>query len=404
MSSPAAVHAHRAGGAAILALSVASVTMFMIPYSTQAIIPAIGRGLAVGPAVTGLTITVVVVGIGVGAWLTGPLSDRIGRRRVMFASCALLAIPTALIAFVPGIVELLLLRALQGLLIPGLLTVATAYIYEAFPHHRVPTVVGIYTSSLVLGGLLGREIPAFAIDALGWRGSLAVLAVPVLISAALIRLLLPEAPPPPRARSPLRAVRAHLANTPLLLNAFAAGTTFFGYVGLFSVLAYRLESSVFGMSPTQVGAFYVIWLVGALAPFALRIASRLGPRRVLPVFPIIAAVGLALATPASLPLMVIGMTLLAGSLFFMVGVAQLLVPLLTARDRGSAMSLHLTIYYLLGSLGPFALGAAWGAWGWTGAVILAFGSLAVALLLTVALRRAALRGESPEAETTPLLS
>ena len=69
-------------------------------------------------------------------------------------------IPTALIAFVPGIVELLVLRTLQGLLIPGLLTVATAYIYEAFPARRVPTVVGVYTSALVLGGFLGRTIPA----------------------------------------------------------------------------------------------------------------------------------------------------------------------------------------------------------------------------------------------------
>ena len=101
--------------------------MFAIPYSTQAILPEVGSDLDVGPAVTGLTITVLVVGIAVGAWLMGPLSDRIGRRRVMFGSCALLAVPTVLIIFVQGIVELLVLRSLQGLLLPGLLTVATAY-------------------------------------------------------------------------------------------------------------------------------------------------------------------------------------------------------------------------------------------------------------------------------------
>ena len=389
----------RAGAAAIAALSIASATMFMIPYSTQAIIPAIGRGLDVGPAVTGLTITVVVVGIGVGAWLMGPLSDRIGRRAVMAGSCALLVVPTALIAFVPGIWTLLALRGLQGLLLPGLLTVATAYIYEAFPSRRVPTVVGVYTSALVLGGFLGRTIPALLVDPLGWRDALAVLAVPVLVSAVLIRLLLPEAPPPPKARSPLRALRAHVANTPILLNALAAGTTFFAFVGLFSVLAYRLESSVFGLDATQVGAFYIVWLVGALAPFAVALAGRLGPRRVLPVFPVVAALGLAVACGPSLPLMVVGMMVLAGSLFFMVGVAQLLVPQLTLRDRGSAMSLHLTIYYLIGSAGPFAMGWAWSAWGWTGAVALAFAALAVALGLTALLRRSA-----PEAETGPMLS
>lgn len=404
MSDPATATPLRAGGGAIVALSIAAATMFAIPYSTQAIVPEVGRDLGVGPAVTGLTITVVVVGIAVGAWLMGPLSDRIGRRGVMFGSCALLAVPTVLIVFVQGIVELLVLRSLQGLLLPGLLTVATAYVYEAFPAHRVPTVVGIYTSALVLGGFLGRTIPALLVSELGWRASLAVLAIPMLLSAVLIRMLLPVAPPPPKARSPLRALRAHINNTPLLLNALAAGCTFFAFVGLFSVIAYRLESSVFGLSDRQVGAFYIVWLVGALAPLAVRWAGRLGPRIVLPIFPLIGVVGLALGSLPNLVAVIVGLAILAGGLFSMVGVAQLLVPQLTLRDRGSAMSLHLTIYYLLGSLGPFVLGAAWSTAGWTGAALLALLALMAAFVLTLLLRRSAPSVDVSQADPEPVLS
>lgn len=404
MSDLATATPLRAGGGAIVALSIAAATMFAIPYSTQAIVPEVGRDLGVGPAVTGLTITVVVVGIAVGAWLMGPLSDRIGRRRVMFGSCALLAVPTVLIVFVQGIVELLVLRSLQGLLLPGLLTVATAYVYEAFPAHRVPTVVGIYTSALVLGGFLGRTIPALLVSELGWRASLAVLAIPMLFSAVLIRMLLPVAPPPPKARSPLRALRAHINNTPLLLNALAAGCTFFAFVGLFSVIAYRLESSVFGLSDRQVGAFYIVWLVGALAPLAVRWAGRLGPRIVLPIFPLIGVVGLALGSLPNLVAVIVGLAILAGGLFSMVGVAQLLVPQLTLRDRGSAMSLHLTIYYLLGSLGPFVLGAAWSTAGWTGAALLALLALMAAFVLTLLLRRSAPSVDVSQADPEPVLS
>ncbi len=394
----------RTGSGAIVALSIAAATMFAIPYSTQAIVPEVGRDLGMGPAVTGLTITDVVVGIAVGAWLMGPLSDRIGRRRVMLGSCALLAVPTVLIIFVQGIVELLVLRSLQGLLLPGLLTVATAYVYEAFPAHRVPTVVGIYTSALVLGGFLGRTIPALLVTELGWRMSLAVLAIPMLLSAVLIRILLPVAPPPPKARSPLRALRAHIRNTPLLLNALAAGCTFFAFVGLFSVIAYRLESSVFGLSHRQVGAFYMVWLVGALAPLAVRWAGRLGPRTVLPIFPLIGVLGLALGSLPNLFAVIVGLAILAGGLFSMVGVAQLLVPQLTLRDRGSAMSLHLTIYYLLGSLGPFMLGAAWSTAGWTGAALLALLALMAAFVLTLLLRQSAPSEHVSQAEPEPVLS
>ncbi|PHX80680.1 MAG: hypothetical protein CK540_06625 [Thermoleophilia bacterium] len=404
MSDPATATPLRVGAGAIVALSIAAATMFAIPYSTQAIVPEVGRDLGVGPAVTGLTITVVVVGIALGAWLMGPLSDRIGRRRVMLGSCALLVIPTMLIIFVQGIVELLVLRSLQGLLLPGLLTVATAYVYEAFPADRVATVVGIYTSALVLGGFLGRTIPSLLVAEFGWRASLAALAIPMLLSAVLIRALLPVAPPPPKARSPLRAVRAHIRNTPLLLNALAAGCTFFAFVGLFSVIAYRLESSVFGLSQRQVGAFYIVWLVGALAPFAVRWAGRLGPRTVLPIFPLIGGLGLALGSLPNLIAVIVGLAILAGGLFSMVGVAQLLVPQLTLRDRGSAMSLHLTIYYVLGSLGPFMLGAAWSTAGWTGAALLALLALATAFVLTLLLRRSVATGDVSQAGSEPVLS
>jgi YNFM family putative membrane transporter len=378
--------------------------MFMIPYSTQAIIPEIGRGLGVGPAVTGLTITVVVIGIAVGAWIMGPLADRVGRRAVMVWSCAALVVPTAAIVLVQDTAQLLALRLAQGLLLPGLLTVAAVYIYEVFPPERVPTVVGFYTSGLVLGGFLGRTLPAALVDQLGWRGSLAALALPVAASAVLVRLLLPEAPPPPRARTPLGALRAHLGNRALLLNAFAAGATFFAFVGLFSVLAYRLESPAFGLSQSQVGVVYVVWLVGALLPVATRFAGRLGPRRVLPVFPVVAVLGLGLASLASLVAVVLGLMVIAGSLFFMVGIAQLLVPQLTDRDRASAMSLHLTIYYLIGALGPFALGAAWGAAGWEGAVALGVAALAAAFALALLLRRTAAPAGASEGGSDPLLS
>ncbi|MFM7692931.1 MAG: MFS transporter [Actinomycetota bacterium] len=394
----------RAGSGAVLAIAVAAAAMFCIPYSTQAIVPEIGADLGAGPAATGLTITVVVVGIALGAWIMGPLSDRIGRRAVMLGSCALLAVPTALIAIDGGLVELLALRAVQGLLLPGLLTVATAYVYEAFPAARVPTVVGLYTSALVLGGFIGRTVPALLVDDIGWRWSLASLALPLLASAALLALLLPAAPPPPRARSPLRAVRAHLGNAPILLNGLAAGCTFFAFVGLYSVVAYRLEGPEFGLSAAQVGAFYVVWLVGALTPLAVRLAGRVGPRAILPVFPLIGLAGLAVGSVGWLPAVVVGLAVLAGGLFAMVGVAQLLVPQLTLRDRGSAMSVHLTIYYLLGSLGPFVLGAAWSAAGWAGAALLAALALAVALVLTLLLRRSAPAPDAQKPAPDPVLS
>jgi len=136
----------------------------------------------------------------------------------------------------------------------------------------------------------------------------------------------------------------------------------------------------------------------------VRLAGRVGPRAVLPVFPVVGLVGLAVGSAGWLPAVVVGLAVLAGGLFAMVGVAQLLVPQLTLRDRGSAMSVHLTIYYLLGSLGPFVLGAAWSAAGWAGAALLAALALAVALVLTLLLRRSAPARIAQTPEADPVLS
>ena len=119
-------------------------------------------------AVAGLTISVVVLGVAIGGWLLGPLSDRVGRKRVMVGSGLALIVPTALLAVAPDIQTVLLLRLAQGLCMPGLLSVAVPYLHERFPPSRVGFATGLYTTALVAGGLLGRVVPAAFAD--GWAG------------------------------------------------------------------------------------------------------------------------------------------------------------------------------------------------------------------------------------------
>ena len=114
------------------ALLLGASSMFATMYSTQAILPEISSDFDVSAAVAGLTVSVVVLAVALGGWVHGPLSDRIGRRRVMVASAGLLVFPTALLGLSAGIVMLIALRIVQGLLMPGLLVVAVPYITERF--------------------------------------------------------------------------------------------------------------------------------------------------------------------------------------------------------------------------------------------------------------------------------
>ena len=111
--------------------------------------------------------TVVVLAVALGGWVHGPLSDRVGRRHVMVTSAALLVVPTALLGLAPGMEMLLALRFVQGALMPGLLVVAVPYVTERFHGPAQGRAMGAYTSSLVLGGFVGRVGTAVLA---GWTG------------------------------------------------------------------------------------------------------------------------------------------------------------------------------------------------------------------------------------------
>jgi MFS family permease len=151
--------------------------MFAVMYSTQAILPQLGRAFAVGPAEAGLTVSVVVLALACGAWAWGPFSDRYGRRRSIVLASSLLVVPTIGAALAPTFALLLVFRACQGLCMPGLLTAGVPYVTEVFAPRLGGRAMGYYLTALIAGGLIGRVGVALLSAAVGWRWAIGLLAV-----------------------------------------------------------------------------------------------------------------------------------------------------------------------------------------------------------------------------------
>ena len=339
-----------------IALFLGASAMFANMYSTQAILPDIEHGLDTTPAAAGLTITVVVLAVALGGWVAGPLSDRLGRARVMAAAAVLICIPTAVAGFAPTLAALLAIRACQGLLMPGLLTVAVPYVTERFRGPAAGAAMGAYTASLVFGGLVGRVGTALVADWTSWRVALEALTVPTVAGALAMRYWLPR-DEPRHVHRDLRAVVAeHARNLSLLLNALAAGATFFAFVGVFTFATHRLTAAPFDLSLGAAGLVYAVWVVGAVTPLVGHAAERLGPQRLLPFLLTCAGAGAALTLVDSLAVVIAGLALLAAAMFSTVTTCQLLIPRLVSHHRGTATSLHQTIYYVLGGAGAYLPG------------------------------------------------
>jgi YNFM family putative membrane transporter len=338
------------------ALFLGASAMFANMYSTQAILPDVERGLGASPAAAGLTITVVVLAVAAGGWVAGPLSDRLGRARVMSSAAVLICIPTAVAGLAPNMPALLAVRACQGLLMPGLLTVAVPYVTERFRGSAAGAAMGAYTASLVFGGLVGRVGTALVADATSWRVGLEALTLPTVAGALAMYAWLPRDEPRHQRRD-LRAVAAeHVRNASLLLNALAAGATFFAFVGVFTFATHRLTAPPLGLSLGAAGLVYAVWVVGAVVPLVGHAAARIGPERLLPFLLACAGVGAALTLVDNLAAVIAGLALLAASMFSTVTTCQLLIPRLVDHHRGTATSLHQTVYYVLGGAGAYIPG------------------------------------------------
>ena len=219
---------------------VGASAMFATMYSTQGILPELGRAFSVTPSRAGLTISVLVLAVVAGSWIWGPLSDRVGRRSCLIAASGLLVPASIAVALAPSFGVLLGVRAIQGLVLPGLLVVGLPYVSEVFIPAFGARAMGWYMGSLIAGGLVGRLGVALLASVAGWRVALGVLAVfPLAAVAVMVRGL----PPAPLVR---RAAReGPIANRRVLAAAMTGPSLFFVFVGVFSYIGFRLEAEPF---------------------------------------------------------------------------------------------------------------------------------------------------------------
>src|SRR5450755_1426793 len=178
--------------AALVTLFLVSAFIFANMYTTQAILPVLGQDFHVSAPTAGLTVSVLVLAVAIGALFYGPISDLVGRKPVMVVASLLVTIPTLLCGFAPNFALLVVLRALQGLLIAGLTSVAIAYVNEEFRGKGRGLAMGIYVSGLTLGGLFARAGSAALAGFFNWQVALLAFTLPTLIAALCMLRFLPD--------------------------------------------------------------------------------------------------------------------------------------------------------------------------------------------------------------------
>ena len=373
--------------AALAGFLLGAAGMFAVMYSTQAILPELSRDFGVSAAEAGLTVSLAVVMLAVGAWIWGPFSDRHGRKRTLVLASALVAPPTLASALAPTFEVLLVCRALQGLAMPGLLTVGAPYVVEVFGARLAGRAMGLYILALVSGGIVGRVGVGLAATVVDWRWPIAALSLLPAAGAVLRARTLPEAPAQTTTPRRWDAIR-RLARNPGLQQATAAASAlFFAFVGVFSFVTFRLEGPEFHWSQAAGSLIFLMWGLGVIGPVAGTAADRAGWRAVTLAALAFGTAAVVLSLPANALKLVLALAVLAAAMFCGVTAAQLGTATSTSADRGIASAMYFSVYYTSGALGGYLPGLAWERWHWGGVVAGCLVVLAGALVLLTAQAR-----------------
>ncbi|MCG5221168.1 MFS transporter [Streptosporangium sp. KLBMP 9127] len=294
----------------------------------------------------------------VGFLVYGPLSDHLGRRRVLVSGLAVLTVATVAVGLASSMAALGTLRAVQGAAAATFAPTALAHLGETLPPRRRTRAIGAISVAFLAAGILG-QLAAAAISAVGgWRWTFFLsgmaLAVLTLISAATIREPDVERPHRPLLSRYSSLIRFTVRPRSLVLCAGHL-VVLGGFVGMYTLLGPHLADA--GLTSTEtmlvraaaLPAMFCSLLVGPLL-------NRFGVTRTALIGFVVAAVSL--AGEAVLGGHLIGVT--AASIGFVAGVAILVPTMITIWGdaahpaRGIGMAINGFVLFLGASLGSYA--------------------------------------------------
>ena len=185
---------------ALLALLFATVA-----FSIDAMLPVLGViGNELSPPDPGraqLVITIFVVGLGLGTFLSGPVSDRFGRKPVILAGIAIYMVASVVAATSDSMEVLLAARFVQGFGAAAPRVVAQALVRDLYVGRHMARVMSFAMAVFVLVPAVAPLIGAQIAAGFGWRAIFWSFLVFGLVSGTWLALRQPETLPPENRRN-----------------------------------------------------------------------------------------------------------------------------------------------------------------------------------------------------------
>ncbi|SCU00799.1 major facilitator superfamily permease [Staphylococcus xylosus] len=141
----------------------------------------------------GLVVSSMLVGAIFGSGASGPMSDRLGRRRVVFIIAIIYIVGALILAFAPSMPILVLGRLIIGLAVGGSTAIVPVYLSEMAPTEQRGSLSSLNQLMITIG-ILSSYLINYAFTPIeGWRWMLGLAIVPSIILLIGVAFM-PESP------------------------------------------------------------------------------------------------------------------------------------------------------------------------------------------------------------------
>ncbi|AMQ88535.1 multidrug effflux MFS transporter [Marinobacter sp. LQ44] len=169
--------------------------------------PAIARDFAIPHADVGLTLSAYVATLGMAQLVGGPLSDRYGRRNILFIGLAVFALASLMIALADNLSSMIAWRVVQGIGGAFCAVSVPAIVRDQVGGQEAARLFGLIGLIMFIAPAAAPSLGALMLALGDWHWIYVLLAAYAFFLAVVLQLaLFPRLKPRPRATTPVKTL------------------------------------------------------------------------------------------------------------------------------------------------------------------------------------------------------
>lgn len=371
-----------------LSLFIGGFVTFATIYTTQPLMPIFAKEFNVSASTASLTLSLTTGLLAIVMLVAASLSDHIGMKKIMVFSMIITSILGLLSSLSLNFTTLLMFRALLGIFVAGVPSIAMAFIGEEFHPKDKSMIMGFYISGSSIGGMTGRIVTGLLTDLFTWRIALTTIGMLSLILSLVFWFTLPT----PRLHvkkklewsSVWKSYKMHLTNKKLH-SLFILGFILMGsFVSLYNYIGFLLIEPPYYLSQAVIGFISIVYICGTFSSIYMgKKADQHGKSFILKLSLIITISGAILTIFPTLIFKIAGIAIFTFGFFASHSIVSTLVADRAKENKAQASSLYLLFYYLGSSVvGSFG-GYFWEHFHWIGVIALILSLLAIGFVIAL---------------------